>query len=260
MFLKHSPVHQSLKFFIFLAFTVSSQNAISVENMNKNSNQGMYQKLKQNAGKQLEQINNDMVSISADIFIKKPGISDTKETVRVKSFEMSRFEITQEQWQSLMINNPSHFRACAKCPVESVSWNDVQDFIDRLNQVSGKKYRLPTSAEWSYACNAGKDREIFCGSNVATQVGWYANNSSGRTHTVGQKQANAFGIYDMSGNVLEWTADCVDEVQTDLTCNKHAVRGGYWGVNEWYLRTQTHNWGYTGAKGDYLGFRLARDI
>jgi formylglycine-generating enzyme required for sulfatase activity len=120
---------------------------------------------------------------------------------------MGKYEVTQAQWQSVMGNNPSSFKDCGgNCPVETVSWNDAQDFINKLNERNdGFKYRLPTEAEWEYACRAGTT-----GRNSAAEldnIAWYADNSIGKPHIVGGKQPNAFGLYDMLGNVDEWCKD-----------------------------------------------------
>lgn len=117
------------------------------------------------------------------------------------NFEMSRYEVTQAQWRTVMGNNPSNHQA-DNLPVEQVSWYEVQEFLKILNQKVNQNYRLPTSVEWELACFAGQTTK-FCGSDVVDQVGWSSSNSANYTHPVGQLSPNGFGLYDLSGNVWE---------------------------------------------------------
>lgn len=138
-----------------------------------------------------------------------------------------------------MGSNPSHFSSCGdKCPVESVSWNDAQDFISRLNSRTGKRYRMPTEAEWEYAARSGGKREKYAGGNDVDAVAWYGSNSGSRTHPVGQKQPNGLGLYDMSGNVWEWCQDWYggsyynqssrDNPGGPSSGSSRVIRGGGW--------------------------------
>lgn len=133
----------------------------------------------------------------------RPGIT------MAQRYAIGRFEVTQAQWQALMEHNPSHFKGATR-PVEMVTWRDVQEYLRRLGARTGKAYRLPTEAEWEYAARAGSGASYAFGEDK-TQLGryaWYEGNAGGETRPVGLLQPNAFGLYDMHGNVWEWTADC----------------------------------------------------
>ena len=128
--------------------------------------------------------------------------------VRMDDFYIGKHPVTQELWQAVMGNNPSRFKG-ERRPVEQVSWIDAQDFLDRLNSRTGKKFRLPTEAEWEYAARGGKYSQDYkyAGSDRAKQVAWHDANSGDETHEVGLLLPNELGLYDMSGNVWEWCAD-----------------------------------------------------
>ncbi|MFZ2948283.1 MAG: SUMF1/EgtB/PvdO family nonheme iron enzyme [Desulfuromonadaceae bacterium] len=168
------------------------------------------------------------------------------------NFSIGKFEVTQREWLSVMPNNPSFNPACGlDCPVENVSWSEVQDFIITLNAQSGKKYRLPTEAEWQYAAQIGGF--TYSGSNNADAVAWYSGNSGNATHQVGYlKQPNGFGIYDMSGNVWEWVSDWYNSSQS-----QRVIRGGGYNVPVEVLVT-SYRLGFDLTQPNKaLGFRLA---
>ncbi|WP_425420848.1 SUMF1/EgtB/PvdO family nonheme iron enzyme [Phaeodactylibacter xiamenensis] len=196
--------------------------------------------------------------------------------VTLSTFYLSTYEVTQAQWKAVMGNNPSHFEDCPNCPVEQVSWDDVQEFIKKLNTKTGEQYRLPTEAEWEYAArgeeSGAQDNYLYSGSNDLDQVGWYGGNSDGKTHPVGQKQPNQLGLYDMSGNVWEWVQDCWHEhysgaprdggawlEDSNGDCSRRVLRGGSWYINSRNSRVANRNRLYSDARLNDLGFRLARD-
>ncbi len=206
---------------------------------------------------------------SFDMGTKSGGYDDELPVHRVtfsQPFAMGRTEVTQGLWKSIMGNNPSANSQCGdNCPVEEVSWNNVQEFIQKLNTKTGKQYRLPTEAEWEYACRAGAQQK-FCGSDDASSVAWFEENSS---HPVAEKQPNAWGLYDMSGNVWEWVADPYHDsyngAPTDGSmwngdASIHGVRGGSRYSSAWYGRAAIRGRYAPDAHYNDGGFRLARSL
>jgi formylglycine-generating enzyme required for sulfatase activity len=185
--------------------------------------------------------------------------------VTVGDFKLSKTEVTQEQWQAVMGNNPAFFKKSGKHPVENVSWNDVRTFIRKLNQVSGKKYRLPTEAEWEYAARGGDKADRY--GNIDA-VAWYDRNSKQSTQQVAKKKANAYGLYDMLGNVWEWVGDLKDDYGTAARNNptgpvdgaERAFRGGAWDCLSRGCRVSTRDWADPSVRRNVLGFRLAADL
>ena len=189
--------------------------------------------------------------------------------VTLSDFYIGKFQVTQAQWKTIIGGNPSYFKG-DDLPVERVSWDDVQEFIKKLNEKTGKKYRLPTEAEWEYAALGGQKSKgyKYSGSDNLIEVAWYGDNSGGKTHPVGQKKANELGLYDMSGNVWECCADWYgsDYYKNSsrnnpigpVTGSYRVIRGGSWYNDAFYWRVTDRRFGTTN-NGDYrLGFRLLR--
>lgn len=146
---------------------------------------------------------------------------DTSDRVTLTNdFYIGKYEVTQKLWKAVMRSNPSYFKG-DDLPVESVSWNDCQAFISKLNTLTGKHFRLPTEAEWEYAARGGsKSRGYqYSGSNVIDDVAWFDDNSSSKTHVVGEKLSNELGIFDMSGNVAEWCQGKFYQYAASPSCN-----------------------------------------
>lgn len=186
--------------------------------------------------------------------------------VTVSDFYIGKYEVTQAEWQAVMGTNPSQFTTCgANCPVESVSWNDVQTFITTLNRKSGANYRLPTEAEWEYASRSGGQSQKYSGSNDVNAVAWYVTNSGSTTHPVGQLQANGLGLYDMSGNVWEWVSDWFGTFDSTAKTNPtgpsvgatHVQRGGAFNGGAIYVRATMRNESSLDPPSSMIGFRLA---
>ena len=168
-------------------------------------------------------------------------------------FAIGKYEVTQAQWQAVMGKNPSDFKS-ANRPVEEVSWDDAQEYIKKLNQKTGKQYRLPTETEWVFACYGGSQTE-YCGSEDVNAVAWYYSNSAQQTHSVGQKQANGYGLHDMSGNVWEWMDDCWQD-----DCPRRVERGGSWNDIAENVRLEDRDWDGTTLRSNDMGFRLGRTL
>ena len=186
--------------------------------------------------------------------------------VTLSDYYIGETEVTQKLWDAVMGSNPSKFKGNKK-PVESVSWNDCQEFITKLNQLTGKNFRLPTEAEWEYAARGGNKSKIYKyrGSNTIGDVAWYDDNSNSRTHDVKTKQSNELGIYDMSGNVWEWCQDWFGNYssssQTDPTGpssgSSRVLRGGSWFSFARNCRVSHRINSNPYRRNDSYGFRLA---
>ena len=193
------------------------------------------------------------------------------EVTITNNFEMQVTEVTQRQWMSVMGSNPSEYK-CEECPVENVSWNEVQDFIMKLNKKvrDGYTYRLPTEAEWEYAARGGTQTAYFFGEDEGKlgEYAWFNKNSEGTTHPVKQKKPNRFGLYDIYGNVWEWVEDWYAEDLTSLPSvdpkgpsigSCRVIRGGGWGSGAKTLRSAARGYSFPSYRYDGdVGFRVVR--
>ena len=187
--------------------------------------------------------------------------------VTLSGFYICKYEVTQELWQSVMGNNPSKFKGNLNRPVETVSWDDCQEFIGKLNKMTGKRYRLPTEAEWEYAARGGNKSNgyKYAGSTDLGSVAWYDDNSGNSTHAVGTKQANELGLYDMTGNVWEWCVDWYDLYSSASQTNPtgpslgsiRMCRGGCWNIFARFCRVSFRSGSFPMDSFDNHGLRLA---
>lgn len=210
----------------------------------------------------------EMVRVEGGSFMmgsSDPEAESTEKPVHaenVATFYIGRTEVTQDLWLAVMGSNPSYFRG-GNLPVEQVSWTECQAFCERLRQLTGRQFRLPTEVEWEYAARGGNRSRgyKYSGGNDLYYLGWYTDNSGGTTHPVGTKQANELGIYDMSGNVWEWTSDLwssnYSSYRNGGSGGSYRVnRGGSWNYYARYCRTADRSYNSPGNRGSYLGLRL----
>ena len=186
--------------------------------------------------------------------------------VTLSGYYIGETEVTQGLWEAVMGNNPSNFKG-ANLPVESVSWDDCQTFVQQLNQLTGRKFRLPTEAEWEYAARGGnKSRGYqYSGSNTLADVAWYTDNSRNKTHEVKTRQSNELGLYDMSGNVYEWCQDWYGDYSSSSQTNPtgpssgsiRVYRGGCWYDSAWGCRVAFRSSDKPDFRYSFLGLRLA---
>ena len=250
--------------------------------MNNNFNIDL-KKVSHTAGTFTNRLGMTFVRIPAGRFMmgsppNEPERSDDEtqhEVILTKDFFMQTTEVTQGQWKAVMGNNPSYFKACGEdCPVESVSWNDTQNFIQKLNQMENGHYRLPTEAEWEYAARAGTTTPFAFGNCLNTDHANYngnyplANCPKGvyrsTTVTAGSLQANAWKLYDMHGNVYEWCSDWYSSYSSTAVVDPvgptkgsgRVIRGGFWNSGARYCRSANRNYGSPGSTSGSLGFRL----
>ena len=216
----------------------------------------------------------DMVRVEAGTFtmgataeMKDPYDNEkpTHQVTLTNDYYIGKYEVTQALWQAVMGNNPSYSKNY-NLPVECVSWDDCQEFISKLNHITGKTFRLPTEAEWEYAARGGnKSRGYqYSGSNNLSDVAWYDDNSGNKTHAVGTKQPNELGIYDMSGNVMEWCQDRYGKYNSSSQVNPtgansgsvRVYRGGSWFNLARHCRSSNRNYFSPDFRGSDFGLRL----
>ncbi|PLX93365.1 MAG: formylglycine-generating enzyme family protein [Desulfuromonas sp.] len=183
--------------------------------------------------------------------------------VCVDSFYMGKTEVTQGQWQKLMKENPATFKLGDEYPVESISRADISEFLKKMG---GKDFRLPTEAEWEFACRSGGKEEQFCGGDNVKEVAWYDKNSGEKPQPVAQKQPNGLGLYDMSGNVWEFCSDIFARIYYESSpkenpqgaaSGRHYIkRGGTWDINENFQRSVARGRGSYDEKHYSTGFRV----
>ena len=227
---------------------------------------------------ELNKLINNMVYVSGGTFTmggtsEQGSDADDSEkpthSVTLSSYYICKYEVTQALWRAVMGSNPSYFKG-DNLPVESVSWNDCQTFINRLNSYTGRNFRLPTEAEWEFAARGGNYSRHYkySGSNYISDVAWYGDNSGDRTHPVGTKQANELGLYDMSGNVWEWCSDWYGSYssysQTDPigpnNGSNRMDRGGCWGNFAKRCRPAYRSYGTPGYRDHGRGLRLVLSL
>ncbi|MDP4206328.1 MAG: formylglycine-generating enzyme family protein [Bacteroidota bacterium] len=219
-------------------------------------------------------VNFDMVAIEGGTFMMGSNEGDNDEkpvhSVTVSDFYMGKTEVAQSLWKAVMGNDPSAFKG-DDLPVESVSWNDVLEFIRKLNQLTGKDYRLPTEAEWEYAAGGGarrSDKESSDTESNLKDFAWYGANSDNMTHPIGTKNPNVLGLHDIFGNVWEWCNDWYGDYDSSTQINPlgpasgsfRVCRGGGWYYNEQYCRASFRFSRIPDFRGTGLGFRLVLSV
>lgn len=184
------------------------------------------------------------------------GVANQK---NISSFMIGETEVTQELWNAVMGNNPSKFKGDLQRPVERVPWEKCQEFINKLNSITGKNFRLPSEEEWEYAARGGQSSKSYkyCGSNNVEEIAWWKNNSGTKTHPVKTKKPNELGIYDMSGNVYEWCNDYYSDAKGVIKFDSHVLRGGCWSATKRNLRVSYRYFAPTNNPSERTGFRLA---
>ena len=238
---------------------VASSNSNGISSANSPSSKSNVTKPKSITIHLKKGISIEMMKVEADSFIM--GANSTKEepdedekpaheVIVLQNYYLGKYEVTQEVWKAVMGNNPSKFKG-PNLPVEMVSWNDCQKFIAKLNRMTGLQFRFPTEAEWEFAARGGKESKgyQYCGSDNIADVAWFSANSNSKTHPVGMKTPNELGLYDMSGNVMEWCQDWYGRYgslsQKDPTGSYVGTlrinRGGCWYSYPRFCRSSSRN-------------------
>lgn len=214
----------------------------------------------------------ELVDIPAGSFMMGSDEYDSEKPIHqvtLKAFKMGKYPITQKQYLAVMGKNPSNFQGDENLPVEKVSWDDAVAFCKKLSEMTGQKVKLPSESQWEYACRAGSTGKYCFGDDVSKleNYAWYSENSGSKTHPVGEKLANSWGLHDMHGNVWEWCGDVWHEnyngAPTDGSAwlkdgsqNIHALRGGSWFDEDIGCRSSVRYWDDADLRYDNIGFRV----
>lgn len=261
--------HKILGFLMSLSILFSSfyMNGCAVNYGRRLADQQPVSNLSNKLGMQFVYVKPGTFQMGSDLLEQNRNGDERLHSVTLQSgYYLQITEVTQGQWESVMKSNPSFFNSSnMNHPVENVSWDDVQVFIRKLSKMERSfKYRLPTETEWEYACKAGSNSRFSFGNNDKQLVSyaWYTLNSNDKTHTVGQKQANGWGLYDMHGNVREWCQDWYGEYSQTKSNNgpsggwNRVIRGGDWSLPADECRSAYRQWDKPNFRDSGLGFRL----
>ncbi len=272
-----------LIFLIFLCVKMAFQpNPSSITDSPNNSTQSMSSTQTMSNEQSLDIIKAmEMIAVKGGSFQMGSNENDDEKPIHqvtVADFSIGKYEVTQKQWRAVMGTDPSGFKNCDYCPVENVSWNDIQDFLSKLNAktppsgAGGKKYRLPTEAEWEYAARGGNKSKgyTYAGSNTIGDVAQYDGNNNKSTSPVGSKKANELGVFDMSGNVWEWCQDWYGEKYYSSSSKNNPTgpssgatrvyRGGSWYDYSVLCRVADRGNGTPEYRFNLLGIRLVLSV
>jgi formylglycine-generating enzyme required for sulfatase activity len=251
--------HLQLSLALLLLFTVASGGCVL---------SGLHWR---RSSRELDTARSEYVAAKTQFDEERQAEKPAHSVTLTKPFYMGKFVVTQEQYQQLVGMNPSRFKGKDN-PIEMVSWDDAQAFCKKLNDLTHQAARLPTEAEWEYSCRAGTTTAYYFGDNEADldRVAWHYWNSKKMTHPVGQKEPNAFGLYDMHGNVWQW---CEDRFRKDYYGKSETenpkgpsegayrlLRGGSWRYDTVYCRSASRFPNSAGNRGDYYGFRVVLTV